>query len=272
MYQDILDELNWSAIEQLADRLKVDLKVSTLRLSIYPKNFLDSVLDLLDEHAINFHPTRYSHILSILRYTDGTTKKHAYRIGFSPYGSALDHDNAFKLLQDESHISRAYYKIQEACDRCGVKEWPQPTWNALDIGAAPGGWSMYLSQVVGTVYAVDPAELAISKPNVIHLRAQLQQVIPQVAEIPFHMIVCDMNDDPIVAIQCIASVIDRLVIGGRIILTFKYPKRAAANIQKRLHADVELFKKELPSCDVERTMHMVSNHHERTLVAIKTRN
>lgn len=219
----------------------------------------------------NLSPTQSSHILAFVRYLNPSTKEIYWRIGFSPVSSALDHNAAFDRLEDESNISRAFYKIQEACERCGVREWPQPTWNAVDIGAAPGGWSLYLSEVVGKVYAVDPADLVVNKPNIIHLRGQLLNVLPQLADISLHVIVCDMNADPEVAIGCIQALESRLEIGGRVILTFKYQKRATANIERRLANDSDLFRKSLPSCDVLKTMHMVSNHHERTLVAIKVR-
>jgi 23S rRNA U2552 (ribose-2'-O)-methylase RlmE/FtsJ len=271
VFQEIFEKLEWSAIQSLATRLGIDLSNCQLRLNIYPKAITESVVDLLLEHA-KLSPTDYSHILAIIRYTSPENpQQHTYRIGFSPFDSALDHYKAYELLEDESNISRAFYKIQEACERCGVKEWPQPTWNAVDIGASPGGWSLYLSQVVGTVYAVDPADLVVSKPNIIHLKGQLLHVLPQFDNIPVHMIVCDMNDDPDVALKCIEPLARKLQVGGRIIWTLKYPKRAPANIQKRLANDCALFLQLLPYCEVLRTMHLVSNHHERTLVGLKTR-
>lgn len=219
----------------------------------------------------NLSPTQSTQILALVRYIDPSTKEIFWKIGFSPIESALDHQAAFVMLEDENNISRAFYKIQEAVDRCGVEEWPQPTWNAVDIGASPGGWSLYLSEVVGTVYAVDPADLVVNRPNIVHLKGQLLNVLPQLESIPLHVIVCDMNADPEIAIDCIKALEPRLQIGGRIILTFKYQKRAAANIERRLAADSERFCKALPTCDVLKTMHMVSNHHERTLVGVKSR-
>lgn len=58
-----------------------------------------------------------------------------------------------------SAISRAYYKIQEACLRFKVPL--DETSKALDLGAAPGGWSQWLSQVAHIVVAVDPANMCI---------------------------------------------------------------------------------------------------------------
>jgi 23S rRNA C2498 (ribose-2'-O)-methylase RlmM len=263
--------LDWNSIDSLATKFGINLSTSTLRLNVFPKSYVETIVDVLLQSGQKLSPTNYSHILAILKYTDKSSNTHTYRVGFAPAASGLDHHAAFERLEDESNVSRAFYKIQEACERCGVKEWPQPTWNALDIGASPGGWSWYLSQVVGTVYAVDPADLTISKPNIIHLKGQMLQVLPQLDGIPLNMIVCDMNVDPEIAVECIFSVVDRLTLGGRIIWTLKYPKRALANIEKRLTSDIAVFNSKIPSCDVIRTMHMVSNHHERTLVAVKVR-
>lgn len=268
----MVENLDWSELQSLATSLGIDLLNCHLRLNVFPKAITESVVDLILEHTKNLSPTNYTHILAIIRYENPQKRgQYTYRIGFSPFASGLDHHRAYSLLEDESNISRAFYKIEEACERCGVKEWPQPSWNAVDIGASPGGWSLYLSQVVGKVYAVDPADLVVSKPNIVHLKGQLLQVLPQFDLIPVHMIVCDMNDDPEVALKCIEPLARKLQIGGRIIWTLKYPKRAPANIQKRLATDCQLFNSLLPYCDIIKTMHMVSNHHERTLVAIKSR-
>lgn len=261
-------------MKSLALKHNIDLKASKIRLNMFPKAVTEQVVDMCWDH-MTLSPTDYSYLLSVVRYivpsNDKKAKNYTWKIGFSPSSATLDHHAAFERLEDEEKISRAYYKIQEACDRCGIKEWPQPTWNALDIGASPGGWSLYLSQVVGKVFAVDPADLVINRPNVVHLKGKIQQVIPQIDGVPLHMIVCDMNEDASIAIGCIASVIDRLQVGGRIILTFKYQKRAQSNIEGRLIADCKAFLTAMPCCDVFKTMHLVSNHHERTLIAIKSR-
>ena len=272
MFQESFPELSYDSLASLASRLGIDLPHSSLRINVYPKSITDPVIDMLLEKGVNLSPTDYTSILAVLRFADPSHKnKYSYLVGFSPYASGLDHQAAYTLLEDESNISRAFYKIQEACERCGVKEWPQPTWNAVDIGASPGGWSLFLSQVVGKVYAVDPAELVVSRPNIVHLKGQLLQVMDQLKDVPLNIIVCDMNADPAEAIKCLQPVAERLEIGGRIIWTLKYPKRATANIERRLKEDVELFKTAISTCDVIRTMHLVANHHERTLVAIKAR-
>lgn len=268
--QETIPEFTWAAVESLASRLGISLPSTTLRLAIFPRASTQAVLDQVLVHFDKLSPTTYTHILSILRYTDPSTKSHCYKIGFAPAASGLDHAAAFAAIEDENHISRAYYKIQEACERCGVSEWPKD-WCALDIGASPGGWSLYLSEVVRKVYAVDPADLVVVRDNIVHLKGQLNDILPQLKGIQLHVVVCDMNVDPPEAVLAFKAIDQQIEVGGRIIWTLKYPKRAPENIERRFKNDIDLFKQTMPSCDVIRTMHMVSNHHERTLVAIKAR-
>ena len=42
-----------------------------------------------------------------------------------------------------AEISRAYFKLREACVRCGISTLGAVR-HAVDVGAAPGGWSAYL--------------------------------------------------------------------------------------------------------------------------------
>jgi len=53
--------------------------------------------------------------------------------------------------------SRAYLKFWEACTRLG--RFPKPGETAIDLGAAPGGWTWALAQCGTAVTAVDKAPL-----------------------------------------------------------------------------------------------------------------
>lgn len=89
----------------------------------------------------------------------------------------------------ENAICRAQYKLSEAMVRTGVFQVPYehkqpcflesrgiitPKGPAIDIGASPGGWSVFLSsRGYSPVYAVDPGQLRISPEqhkSIIHLR------------------------------------------------------------------------------------------------------
>lgn len=67
----------------------------------------------------------------------------------------------------EGPPSRAYLKLWEALTRIG--RWPGPGEVALDLGAAPGGWSWALAQLGCQVVAVDKAAMdpaVTALPNV----------------------------------------------------------------------------------------------------------
>ncbi|HWL83344.1 MAG TPA: SAM-dependent methyltransferase [Roseomonas sp.] len=67
----------------------------------------------------------------------------------------------------EGPPSRAYLKLWEALTRIG--RWPGPGEVALDLGAAPGGWSWALAQLGCQVVAVDKAAMdpaVAALPNV----------------------------------------------------------------------------------------------------------
>jgi len=85
--------------------------------------------------------------------------------------------------------SRAYLKLWEACTRLG--RFPQPGETALDLGAAPGGWTWALAQCGATVTAVDKAPLdaaVAALPNVATLRESAFALPPR----PTDWLCCDV--------------------------------------------------------------------------------
>ena len=266
VYQEEHESLDWPAIDSLAKKLGINLDQEVVKLSVFPKKMSMSMVELIDAHVFDVSPTGFTVILSVIALSprNGVTK---YLIGFAPASSSLDHEAAIKLLDSPNHISRAYYKIQEACERCRVHNWPQSQWNAIDIGASPGGWSLYLSQVVGKVYAVDPGVLEVTAPNIVHVRSLLSDAVSSIEKVQFNVIVCDINEYPPIALKCLVSVREMMAPGAIIIWTFKYPKRSESNIAARIKTDSALFIQEFPKCRIVKVLHLLSNHHERTLIA-----
>lgn len=213
------------------------------------------------------NPTKYDLTLSIIFEKDAKSDLIKVRYGFALAKVTFDFNQAIDKLASQDHVSRAFYKIKEAFERCRIQESLQPTYNAIDIGAAPGGWSLFLSNIVKNVYAVDPAIITISKPNIIHIKSLIVNAIDKLQNISFDYAVCDMNEDPKNSIYCLKSIENQLNQGCVIILTFKYPKRGLKNLNKRIESDVKTFSDVLPSFKVLRVMHLLSNHHERTLIA-----
>jgi 23S rRNA (uridine2552-2'-O)-methyltransferase len=91
--------------------------------------------------------------------------------------------------------ARSVFKLQEIDRRVGLLKRGQ---RVLDLGAAPGSWTLYSSERVGPegrVLAVDLAEIRQNLgPNVTVLRADLRELDPEVLRphAPFDLVLSDM--------------------------------------------------------------------------------
>ncbi len=102
-----------------------------------------------------------------------------------------------RFARESGQVSRAEFKLLEALEVFGVVLVPQG--EALDLGAAPGGWTRVLRARGLRVTAVDPAELdpsVQSDPGVRHERTTAEQFIAAVpAKQLFSFIGNDMRQD-----------------------------------------------------------------------------
>ncbi len=129
--------------------------------------------------------------------------------------------------------SRSYLKLAEAfevfLDKKEQALWLKPGMTAIDLGAAPGGWTWQLVQRGLKVTAVDNGPLkgaAAGHPSIRHLREDGFRFRPQR---PVDWLVCDMVEQP----QRVATLMTEWFISGlaqRAIFNLKLPmkKRVAA--------------------------------------------
>ena len=110
--------------------------------------------------------------------------------------------------------SRSYLKLAEAfevfLDRKEQALWLKPQMTAVDLGAAPGGWTWQLVQRGLQVTAVDNGPLkgaAASHPAIRHLRQDGVKFRPQR---PVDWLVCDMVEQP----QRVAALMTEWFVGG----------------------------------------------------------
>jgi hypothetical protein len=105
-------------------------------------------------------------------------------------------------------------------------------WNAIDVGAAPGGWSAFLAGPdVGCskVMAVDAAGLApavLAIPSVCHVRSSLQDALMSGAlneNAPYDLLVADLNADPRDCARWISPLFSLMKPGSALVLTMKLP-------------------------------------------------
>lgn len=73
-----------------------------------------------------------------------------------------------RMKFDEHAPSRSYLKLEEAFDRMGQE--PTKGQSAIDLGAAPGGWSWSLLKRGCQVTAVDNGPMKVESPHLSHVR------------------------------------------------------------------------------------------------------
>jgi 23S rRNA (cytidine2498-2'-O)-methyltransferase len=115
-------------------------------------------------------------------------------------------------------ICRAEFKLLEALRKFGLVPGPG---RALDLGAAPGGWTQGLAEHGMQVTALDPAELALrvaGLPNVRHVR---QRAEDYVADGMFDLLVNDMYLLPDQSAAMMVRVAAHLKPGAPAIMTVK---------------------------------------------------
>jgi 23S rRNA (cytidine2498-2'-O)-methyltransferase len=150
-----------------------------------------------------------------------------------PHNSATALNGIQRVSMVSDAPSRSYLKLAEAfevfLDKKEQALWLKPGMTAVDLGAAPGGWTWQLVQRGLKVIAVDNGPLkgaAAGHPSIRHLREDGFRFRPQR---PVEWLVCDMVEQP----QRVAALMTEWFVGGltqRAIFNLKLPmkKRVAA--------------------------------------------
>ena len=150
-----------------------------------------------------------------------------------PHNSAAALNGIQRVSMASDAPSRSYLKLAEAfevfLDKKEQAQWLKPNMTAIDLGAAPGGWTWQLVQRGLKVIAVDNGPLkgaAAGHPSIKHLRQDGFSFRPQR---PVDWLVCDMVEQP----QRVATLMTEWFIGGltmHAIFNLKLPmkKRVAA--------------------------------------------
>lgn len=129
-----------------------------------------------------------------------------------------------RFARQSEQISRAEFKLLEAL---AVFLIDLPAGGvALDLGAAPGGWTRILRQRGQFVTAVDPAALHPSlyqDKNVRHLRLNAESYLQQPPD-HFDLMVNDMRLDARYSAELMAAYAPYLYRHGRALMTLKLPE------------------------------------------------
>lgn len=161
--------------------------------------------------------------------------------------------------KEPGDISRAKFKLLEAFVRFGL-ELPRGG-RALDLGAAPGGWTSVLLEKGLQVVAVDTGELdgrLMGEPGLVFLRRNVGE-LALAAEDSFDLITCDMSWNPFHTVSMLNNLIGNLKPNGQVILTIKLMGKQPLQTVRRVVAALDA------SLQVINARHLFHNRQEITL-------
>jgi len=227
---------------------------SIIRTHAHPQQFSRDILDYIDtqegfkQKSISSSPTNFSHLLvAVLLDKD--------RVGWGLYSveqykeSISRPGDGDRLPKFELNFNRAELKMAEALQLLSEKE-RSSIFNdhllAVDVGAAPGGWTGFLAnyQKRVSVIAIDPAELdpaVNSLENVLHLKHKAEVVSSEEGNLlaksgeelvgakwkeKFRLLVCDANMDIRDTVrELVIPLAQYLASGGILVVTLKLGRR-----------------------------------------------
>lgn len=176
------------------------------------------------------------------------------------------------FAQMPEQISRAEFKLLEALEVFGVTLPSRG--HALDLGAAPGGWTRLLLDAGLRVVAVDPARLdprLVRRPNLTHYRGYAETYLEEFEDQRqlFDVITNDMRMDAREAARLLLHMRSFLKRDGFIISTLKLP-HAAASIDplRNLREATSLLSR---SFEIVQARQLFHNRQEVTIVAARPR-
>ncbi|MGE5140535.1 MAG: SAM-dependent methyltransferase [Rudaea sp.] len=155
-----------------------------------------------------------------------------------------EHSDEYRVFSRHARrVSRAEFKLREALRKFGIN---LKGGRALDLGAAPGGWTLVLAEAGMQVVAVDPAALSplvTALPNVTHFKGKSEDYHDDGA---FDLIVDDMNVEPEASARILVSQAHLLKRGSYAILTCKFvirnTSRLLENIRWTLEEEYEILR------------------------------
>lgn len=152
---------------------------------------------------------------------------------------------AVRFQREEGQISRAKFKLLEA--ERAFKLYFETFREAIDIGAAPGGWTQLLLERGLRVTSIDPAELHPSLsayPRLTAMKKNASDV--NFAPGTFDLLVCDMSWSPMQMAKLVLEKTDALTEGATAIITLKLmhkkPLQTIRDVVERLSSAFELKK------------------------------
>lgn len=164
--------------------------------------------------------------------------------------------------KDDSDVSRAKYKLMEAIERFNIDM--DSISKALDLGAAPGGWTSVLLKYGIKVTSVDTGEMdqeLLSSKNLTFIQKNASEL--KLGDDSFDIITCDISWNPYNTTKMLLDFKDNLKSGGLVLFTLKlmHPNvsKTVREIKKSLTQDFKLVN----------AKHLFHNRREVTLLLQK---
>jgi 23S rRNA (cytidine2498-2'-O)-methyltransferase len=261
-----VEVLPWLAAEisQAEDRLRgkrVSVHVRRAEGCAYPYSVLDTKT-LLDGVLRDVRATVDQRNPEIIVSIYAVKDQLMYGIGTPEELMSDWPGGAIRFQREEEQISRAKFKLLEA-ERAFGLDYTQYR-EALDIGAAPGGWTSLLLERGVSVTAIDPGAMHPSlrnHPKLTYLKRNASEV--KFKPNTFDLLVCDMSWSPMQMVKLVLDLSDSLSYGATAIVTIKLMHRKPLQTIRDVIAKLE------SAFIVHRAKQLFHNREEITLFMTK---
>ncbi|KAK3283470.1 hypothetical protein CYMTET_8830 [Cymbomonas tetramitiformis] len=232
------------------------IKDTTIRILAYPNTLEDELVGLLSAHGVKMCAVQgeYQHVLYVTRVVFHAGKDKRYkRLWFAlreaDSSTVFNSEDVVQALREErgqsaSTICRASCKMEELISR-GHVEVSQGSTLAVDIGSAPGGWTLVLARAGATVWSIDPAVLRIPEdtPNVHYYSCKAEEAVERLqgdlAGRKLNLVVCDANLLPPEAWSVLVQPFMALCSPGcRVVMTCKCDRHKDLKRQCKIAAEL----------------------------------
>ena len=198
-----------------------------------------------------------THILSACQVDEGII------LGSNGVANALSDwpGGRVQLAKPKGQISRSEFKLEEII-RTNLADLPT-SGTALDLGAAPGGWTRILLNRGMQVWAVDSGELdqrLDGKPGLTYVPSLAGPFLAE-NEQEFDLVVNDMRMEPAVSANVMNSAARYVPSGGMAVMSIKIPAESSA--LGEIKNTLRILRREWTVVTVRQLFH---NRHEVTAI------
>jgi 23S rRNA (cytidine2498-2'-O)-methyltransferase len=198
----------------------------------------------------------------------GRATRRGLFVCFTDFGRAVVAREAFahgphRMADDPQAPSRSYLKVEEAYTVLGTAPGEGET--AVDLGAAPGGWSYSAAQRGARVIAIDNGPLkggALGHPRIEHRREDAFRFQPPAGEV-FDWLLCDLVEEPHHVLQHIVAPWLERGWCRRFVVNLKFGRVDAVALLRELRAPESSLRRFAPGA---LALHLNHDREEFTVV------